>query len=524
MAPPAKPTAKPAAPKLQDRPHVEHGDEIYFRDSRGTPWTGSVICHGEHGCMVKLAGGKQHKVRWEGVLGHRRRTQPSLSIVDQGEDGFVAKNNGSGELRYVHDPLSEDDGEESMAKALPPANPLERLLALRAKVESPLEKALRKNAPGLMLKPVTDKAGHQTKRWVKSAPDAPKERPHAKPEAPAAAGPPPGHHDAKPGDTVHFEAGEFKGSGKIRGVGAKGATVVDGKGRDHKVTWDEVNARTPPKPGPKLVLPGKGEEKPAPAAAEKPAEKAAKGKKPAAGAKPPGGRPPLTGGPPKPFFTPKETEGLPPKAEQPFDTWEELEAHAPAALKEFTSILHGVAQKLGLRTDVHPDQLEGDHLTSEDGFAFVGPIKKKDRAERKLPEYNGHWNKVTDIIRATISVASFEDVHAAVEAMRGAGVTLAQQPKDKFAKPTDAGYRDLMTIVRLPDGMLAELQYHLKEVTAAKNTFHKQYNAMGDLQKKYSEEEPSASWAPEDTAQYHKVVKEQRDGYGAAWKRAGGTT
>jgi hypothetical protein len=262
----APPPAKPTAPKLQDRPHVERGDEIYFRDSKGAPWTGSVICHGEHGCTVKLSGGKQHKVRWEGVLGHRRRTQPSLSIVDQGEDGFVAKNNGSGELRYIHDPLSEDDGEdEPMAKALPPANALERLMALRAQVESPLEKALRKNAPGLMLKPVTDKAGHQTKRWVKSAPDAPKERPQAKPEAAAAAGPPPGHHDAKAGDTVHFEAGEFKGSGKIRAVGAKGATVVDGKGRDHKVTWDEVNARTPPKPGPKLVLPGKGEEKPAPA-------------------------------------------------------------------------------------------------------------------------------------------------------------------------------------------------------------------------------------------------------------------
>jgi predicted ABC-type ATPase len=268
----APPPAKPTAPKLQDRPHVERGDEIYFRDSKGAPWTGSVICHGEHGCTVKLSGGKQHKVRWEGVLGHRRRTQPSLSIVDQGEDGFVAKNNGSGELRYIHDPLSEDDGEdEPMAKALPPANALERLMALRVAYESPLDKAL-KNAPGLSLKAVTDKRGHQTKRWSKTAPDAPKERPQAKPEAAAAAGPPPGHHDAKAGDTVHFEAGEFKGSGKIRAVGAKGATVVDGKGRDHKVTWGEVSARTPPKPGPKLVLPGKGEES-APADAEKPANK-----------------------------------------------------------------------------------------------------------------------------------------------------------------------------------------------------------------------------------------------------------
>lgn len=502
------PAPLPKAPKPADRPHLERGDEIYFQH-KGEPYLGKVLSHGEHGCTVELNGGGRHKVRWEGVVGHKRRMQPELSIVDQGEDGFVARDQRSGRLRYIADPLDEAEGEaDTMAKSFLPADPIDRILALRIDHETPLDKAL-KNGPGLSLQSVTTKTGVQTKRWKRNGEAPKKERKPAAPKAgggqPAASGPPPGHHDAKEGQSVSFKAGDFHGKGKIYGKpGPNGAHVMDSSGRVHQVRWDEIHERE-----------GK-------AVAKEPRLVVSNGKPAKSGAAGGGDEPPIDTS--KPFF-PESAQKLPRKAQQPWNTWEELEAHAQEAHAEFGKILSGVGAKLGLRTDLNsPDDLKDDHIENADGYLFMGPIKKKDRAQRKVDgEYEGDWNKVTDIVRATISVATFADVHKAVAAVEAAGLHLAQRPKDKFAEPTHAGYRDLMTIVKLPNGMLAELQYHLKPITAAKAEHHHDYAEMGKLQTKYGEEAPSSAWSDEDHAAFHHFVGRQKKGYGAAWRKAGGT-
>lgn len=578
---PAQPKAPPA-PK--DRPHVEHGDQVYFQH-KGEPYRGKVLSHGEHGCTVELNTGARHKVRWENLLGHHTRGQIAFEIVEQGEDGFIVADPG-GRYRYVHDPLEGEDGDagDSLTKALALSeSPLERIMAIRdhERQESPLMKALRgggkpkKNAPGLTLQDVTDKLGHRTKRWKKTGQEAPK--PHqAKPEAPKATHPPE-HADASNGQTVKFKAGDFEGEGKILAHGAKGAQVQDKSGRIHKVDWSEIHEREGKASKPEAAAAGKPDLKAmvgeAKAQRERHAELAEKhgaddkpvkvahkdgraglvspdlqrkggwrftrmdGDGPVGhsehGSKKDALREAMSSGYEpgdaaaegnKDFFSESETKGLPRKAEQPYHTWEELESHAEEAQSQFSGVLHQIAGKMGLRTDLAPEDLKDDALESKDGFLFLGPIKKKERAQRKVDgEYDGDWGKVTDLIRATISVSSFDEVHQAVAAVKAAGLHLAQRPKDKFAEPTHAGYRDLMTIVKLPNGMLAELQYHLKPITAAKAVHHHDYAEMGKLQAKYGEEAPTGAWSDEDHAAFHASVKRQREGYDAAWKKAGGT-
>jgi len=108
--------------------------------------------------------------------------------------------------------------------------------------------------------------------------------------------------------------------------------------------------------------------------------------------------------------------------------------------------------------------------------------------------------------------------------LKAAGLEMAQKPKNRFEKPTPEGYRDLMTFVRLPNGMLAELQIHTKVMTLAKEKGHKHYEVTRSLQGKYNEGKPSDKWDDEDHTKFYSAFKAQKDIYSEAWNKANGST
>lgn len=450
----------------QDAPDVEVNDEVYFRHKDGRHLVGRVRSRGAHGCHVD-SDGVRHKMRWDGFLGHKTKVKANVKVVDQGEDGIMVEDQ-QGKRRFVHDPMTP---ETPMRKSVP---------VLFFGEEEVLQKALSvKNRPGLALRDITDKSGRHSKHWVKTGKDAPKQN-HGGHDEPAHA-PRYGH-----GDRVSFSVGGLKGHGEVVGrPGAHGAHVRDESGHVHKVLWDAIGD-----------------------AGEKPAAEPAGGEKQPAE--------------PKGLFS-QDTASLPSRAAQPVKSWEELREKGEEGLGQFKAALNKVADQLGLRTDMSPKQLEGDHVTSDEGFLFIGKLKGEERARQKVDaEYGGDWSQVRDVIRATIAVSSMDQVREAVKAVEAAGLELAQKPKDKFTNPTPEGYRDLNTIVKLPNGMLAELQYHLKPITEAKNSAHKDYEESRTLSAKYGEDAPTGKWSDEDHARFHQAVKRQKDTYGAAWKRAGG--
>ena len=77
------------------------GDEIYFHHA-GVPKAGKVLCAGKHGCTVEHEG-KQHKLKWENVAGHKKRLPLRYKVVEEGEDGIIVEDD-KGNRRLVSIP------------------------------------------------------------------------------------------------------------------------------------------------------------------------------------------------------------------------------------------------------------------------------------------------------------------------------------------------------------------------------------------------------------------------------------
>ena len=229
-------------------------DEVFFHLG-DEPCAGRVLGVGKHGITVHHEG-RRRKVRWESVLGHKRRAQPGMTVVDVGEDGAIMKGADRKHVfvrGYKVDPAGEradgPEGEE-VRKSMPAV-----LLFGEAEI---FAKAI-KNRPGLSLQDVTDKAGRRSKRWKKTAQESP-----AADREKRGSGEGYGTHNIEVGDSVSFKMGELAGEGTVVAAGRDGATVEDASGREHRVHWREIAGHKPkggaerPKAAPQVL----GEQKP----------------------------------------------------------------------------------------------------------------------------------------------------------------------------------------------------------------------------------------------------------------------
>ena len=358
-----------------------------------------------------------------------------------------------------------------------------------------------------------------------------------------------GHHNMNEGDSISFKAGDFAGKGKIKSVGQDGATVTDQSGRDHQVHWHEVTGRG--------GEPEAKEEKP-----DTPKREAQKGD---ADGKVIGkiddntARRANADETSRALFNTSETDQLPKKALQSekFDSWDKISAGATEALDQFKGMLGEVAKSLDLETGKIPAtydfaQAEEDaknkadgkpavklneekymtpkHWDNDRGFLFIGPLKKKDRAEAKVKaDYTNKktgeqdWTQLKDMVRATIAVPSVTQIPKVLAEMKKAGIVLAQQPKNNLTGEGlhGSGYRDINLIVKMPNGMLAELQIHCKPMTHAKEHGHEHYAANAAIERQYdSEDEDHTTWAEEHQKTHAENASKMKAIYDKAWDKA----
>ena len=191
---------------------VEAGDHVYVQHPQRGIIAARVLSSGKDGMALKCDRGEKHRLGWQNYLGHKARIGHQLEVVDQGADGAVMRD-AAGRRRYVAG-YQAPETEQPKPKPAPKDDPLTGGLPLKKALEPIMTDTRRiillkglKNAPGLALRDVTDKAGHQTKRWMRTSPDQPGQgrKPGQQDEPPAPA--------MKHGDVVAFRHGDVQGSG-----------------------------------------------------------------------------------------------------------------------------------------------------------------------------------------------------------------------------------------------------------------------------------------------------------------------
>ncbi|WP_293371542.1 hypothetical protein [Nevskia sp.] len=402
---------------------LHKGDHVYFRHRDGKMRCGEVHCSGRDGFVAKVDGEK-HRVRHEHYVGHKSRAEIAAQVIEEGEDGTLAKVNGRTVFIHREQP-------KPMGKAM--------VLFLKA---GPVG-----NKPGLILTGVTDKAGHQTKRWklangkhvsvgdyVDGGSDSSTGRVHA-------------IHDD--GYTVHHAHGETK----VTGNDASTAQRFDATAHGKPSTMSDDEIRTLHKHLGDAHAPGS-----------------------------------------------KSHAGMGP------DDGEAVRKQAEDAIGPYTENLKKVAASLGGKVFIEDGHGATQFLHDHPGQSVImvaalkhASDKGLKRATEKSEEINDEtgkkegWNNVVDLVRGSVVVPSLDDVPKALAAIRSSGLKVTRM-KNRIEKDV-GGYRDLLLNVQMENGHTCELQVHIAPMILAKEKFggHDHYKVHRDATTRIKQADFSAS-------------------------------
>jgi hypothetical protein len=218
-----------------------------------------------------------------------------------------------------------------------------------------------------------------------------------------------------------------------------------------------------------------------------------------------------------------EHMALPKQAKQPYNDWEMLAVLGEGGRKQMTDGLVGLSKKLELKlASGPPEDMTPADLKDPQGRIFIGPNKTLKRAREKVEkDYEGDWSQLRDVVRATIAMNSVDEIAKAFKTVEASGLQVQQRPKDNFTKPTKEGYRDLNTAIKLPNGMVAELQYNLKPMLLAKEKAHPLYEALQTIRRKYDgSDEPGPDWDPADAKEHDRLMAASHAIYDPVWEGA----
>lgn len=229
------------------------------------------------------------------------------------------------------------------------------------------------------------------------------------------------------------------------------------------------------------------------------------------------------------LFQPEEQE-LPKDVRHPHRTPERLMAAAERAKPVFDLLLDtgkGVDKALG-GTSVHAGSKEEflSALDRQGPVVVVGGLKGLKRAKEKVDaDYKGDWTRLGDVVRGTVGVDSTADIPGAIQAIREEldkhGWRIAKQPKNKFATPTDEGYRDINLTFQTDEGLTGEIQVNTKPMLKAKEAAHALYEQQRTIQANAKKEDRDLT--PAELEQYNELVGQQKHLYDTAWHVSLGT-
>jgi len=218
-------------------------------------------------------------------------------------------------------------------------------------------------------------------------------------------------------------------------------------------------------------------------------------------------------------FSEKE-KNLPDTVSQPVKTEKEVYESAKEAQEQMLDLLDrgkGLEKTLGLK---HFDISKGEEpdYDVEGPVLITAPMKGKERATEKVEsDYGGDWSQLQDVVRASVAVDSFDDVKNVMNELRKSGIKVAKKPTDRFANPTNVGYRDIKLNVQYPNGHIGELQLHMKPIIKAKATAHKDYEVVRSIEAK-AKKENRDTLTPEEQKTVDEANQKMKATYEKAWE------
>jgi len=222
-----------------------------------------------------------------------------------------------------------------------------------------------------------------------------------------------------------------------------------------------------------------------------------------------------------PLFDKKKTSHLPKLALQKLSDPDALFKQAKKAHQAQVDFLSEVSSKIGA-TLIRGDQ-EGADFNQKGPKVIVGPMKERERSEEKVEtKFGGDWRELTDVVRGSIAVDTWDELQNLVNVLEKQGLKLAEVPDDRFSNPTEAGYRDLNLKVDYGDGHVGELQLHLNTILEAKEKGHKFYEKARKISAN-AQKEGRKDLTEEEQRQVEEANAKMRDLYDDAWERAMGS-
>lgn len=136
---------------------------------------------------------------------------------------------------------------------------------------------------------------------------------------------------------------------------------------------------------------------------------------------------------------------------------------APGAHAEMTRLLDKVINKIG-GTKVDYANITQPGTT----HASMGNIKGARRLiEKTVVDNFGDLTQARDVVRSSIAVDHPNQVKGVLDAVRGTFTVVRE--KDRFTNPK-GGYRDHLLNVRMGNGLVGEIQVHVKPILRIKET------------------------------------------------------
>lgn len=152
----------------------------------------------------------------------------------------------------------------------------------------------------------------------------------------------------------------------------------------------------------------------------------------------------------------------PAEMKQPSRNLDEVYGLVDGAREHFTTFADGIAKKYG-----------ADVLSRK-------TLKSRERVAQKLQEDPDKGpDEIVDIDAKTIVAPDVESLHGIYQdLLNDENVVRA---KNRFSNPTDAGYRDILTNVKMPNGAIVELQVSTPQMLNAKKVAHTLYEVEREL-------------------------------------------